>query len=75
MMKEFLFVLLVMGLMFSPGPVFAKDGFYMGMDLGIAMAPGMDVTSPLMMILERVCDGFINPNPAADCNPHSLVMA
>ena len=38
-MKKFLFVLLVMGLVFSSGPVLAKDGFYIGGDLGIAVAP------------------------------------
>ena len=29
-MKKFLFVLVVMGLVFSSGPVLAKDGFYIG---------------------------------------------
>ena len=42
-MKNFLFVLLVIGLLLSAGPVLAKDGFYMGMDLGVAVAPEMDV--------------------------------
>ena len=42
-MKNFLFVLLVIGLLLSSGPVLAKDGFYMGMDLGVAVAPEMDV--------------------------------
>ena len=42
-MKKFLFVLLVMGLVLSSGPVWAKDGFYLGMDLGVAVAPEMDV--------------------------------
>ena len=42
-MKKFLLVLVVMGLMVSSGPVWAKDGFYMGMDLGVAVAPDMDV--------------------------------
>ena len=44
-MRNFLFVLLVMGLALSSGPVWAKDGLYIGMDLGIAVAPGMDVNS------------------------------
>ena len=44
-MKKFLFVLVVIGLVFTSGPVWAKDGFYMGMDLGIAIAPDMDVTT------------------------------
>ena len=42
-MKKFLFVLLVMGLVLSSGPVLAKDGFYLGMDLGVAVAPDMNV--------------------------------
>ena len=42
-MKKFLFVLVFMGLVFSSGPVLAKDGLYMGMDLGVAVAPDMDV--------------------------------
>ncbi len=42
-MKKFLFVLLVMGLAFSSGQVLAKDGFYLGMDVGVAVAPDMDV--------------------------------
>ncbi len=42
-MKNFLFVLLIIGLLLSSGPVLAKDGFYMGMDLGVAVAPDMDV--------------------------------
>ena len=32
-----------MGLVFSSGPVLAKDGFYIGGELGIAVAPGMDI--------------------------------
>ena len=42
-MKKFLFVLVVLGLVFSYGPVMAKDGVYIGMDLGVAVAPDMDV--------------------------------
>ena len=33
-MKKISFVLVVMGLVFSSGPVLAKDGLYVGMDLG-----------------------------------------
>ena len=33
-MKKFLFVLSVMALVLSSGPVWAKDGFYLGMDCG-----------------------------------------
>ena len=42
-MKKFLFVLSVMALVLSSGPVLAKDGFYLGMDVGVAVAPDMDV--------------------------------
>ena len=42
-MKKFLLVLMVMGLVFPSGTVLAKDGFYMGMDVGVAVAPEMDV--------------------------------
>ena len=42
-MKKFLFVLSVMALVLSSGPVWAKDGFYLGMDVGVAVAPDMDV--------------------------------
>ena len=65
-MKKILFVLVVMGLVVSSGPVLAKDGFYIGMDLGIAVAPGVDTTSS-DDDTRTVCDGFINPNPPADC--------
>ena len=42
-MQKILLVLLVIALVVSSGPVLAKDGFYMGMDLGVAVAPDMDV--------------------------------
>ena len=42
-MKNILLMLTVMALMFSTNPVLAKDGLYMGMDLGVAVAPDMDV--------------------------------
>ncbi len=64
-MKKILFV--VMGLIISSGPVLAKDGFYMGMDLGVAVAPGMDMTSSDNDV-PTTCDGFINPNPASTCD-------
>ena len=74
-MKKFLFVLLVMGLVLSSGPVLAKDGFYLGMDLGIAMAPGLDVNSSDTDVGTK-CDGFINNDGSGgylvtpeDCNP------
>ena len=45
MRKKFLLALMVMALTVSSDPVWAKDGFYMGMDLGVAIAPDMDVTT------------------------------
>ena len=71
-MKKFLFVLVVMGLVLSSGHVWAKDGFYLGMDLGVAVAPEMDVknggtddwsseTGPDGTSLGSRCDLTINP--------------
>ena len=42
-MKKLLLVLMVSALVISSGPVLAQDGWYMGMELGVAVAPGMDV--------------------------------
>ena len=42
-MKKILFVLLVTAFVVSSGQVLAKDGLYMGMDLGVAVAPDMDI--------------------------------
>ena len=69
-MKNFLFVLLVMGLVLSSGPVWAKDGFYMGMDLGVAVAPDMDVqtgglddwSTDETVFSGARCDATINPD-------------
>ena len=58
-MKKFLFVLMVMGLMFSSGPVLAKDGFYIGGDLGVAVAPEIGMEAWDNDVSTR-CDGFIN---------------
>lgn len=58
-MRKNLFVLVVMGLMFSSGQVFAKDGFYIGGDLGIALAPEMGVEAWDNDVATQ-CDGFIN---------------
>ncbi len=60
-MKKFLFVLLVMGLVFSSGQVWAKDGFYIGGELGIAVAPGMDIEAWDTDVATQ-CDKFINNN-------------
>ncbi len=76
-MRNFLFVLLALGLVFSSGQVWAKDGLYIGMDLGIAVAPGMDVSSSDSDV-GTTCDGFINNNGSggylvtpteSNCNP------
>ena len=60
-MKHSLLVLIVMGLIVSSGQVWAKGGFYMGMDLGLAVAPGLDVD-----IMDNdfgtKCDKIINPD-------------
>ena len=67
-MKKILFVLLGLGLVLSSGPVLAKDGFYMGMDLGIAVAPEMDVQTGGLDDWSSAddttveCDVTINPN-------------
>jgi opacity protein-like surface antigen len=68
-MKKVLFVLLVV-LVLSSGPVWAKDGFYMGMDLGVAVAPEMDVqtggiddwATEASAIPGTRCDKTINPD-------------
>ena len=74
-MKKILFAMVVIGLVFSSGPVMAKDGFYVGMDLGVAVAPGLDVNSSDNDV-GTPCDGFINNDGSGgylvipeDCNP------
>ena len=64
-MKKFLFVLVVMGLVFSSGPVWAKDGFYIGGDLGIAVAPEMGVTA-WDTDVGTTCDKWINNDGSGD---------
>ena len=64
-MKKFLFVLVVMGLVFSSGPVWAKDGFYIGGELGIAVAPGLDVEAWDTDVATQ-CDKFINDDGSGD---------
>ena len=66
-MKKILFVLLVTGLVFSSGPVLAKDGLYLGMDLGVAVAPDMDVQTGGLddwstTGADTKCDATINPD-------------
>ena len=69
-MKKILFVLMGMALMVSSGSVWAKDGFYLGMDLGVAVAPEMDVQTgglddwadPDIGQSGTRCDKTINPD-------------
>ncbi len=65
MMKNPLLALMVPALLFSSGQIWAKNGFYMGMDLGIAVAPGMDVESWDNDVATQ-CDGFINNDGAGN---------
>ena len=71
-MKKFLFVLVAMALVVSSGPVWAKDGFYLGMDLGIAVAPGMGINGMDTDTASTRCDGHIDPSMsevrAGDCD-------
>ena len=59
-MKKILFVLLILGLVLSSGPVFAKDGFYIGGELGLAVAPEMDLKGN-DNDYDSPCDRHINP--------------
>lgn len=65
-MKQILVVLVVMGLVFASGPVWAKDGWYLGMDVGITVAPGMAVNGSDNDQGAR-CDQAYNPNLRATC--------
>ena len=56
-----------MGLTFSTGQVWAKDGFYLGMDVGVAVAPEMDVQTGGLddwstTGADTRCDATINPD-------------
>ena len=62
-MKKILFVLVVTGLLISSGPVLAKDGFYIGGDLGIAVAPSMDLIGSDDDV-GTPSDGFVNSDAA-----------
>lgn len=50
-----------MVLLAFPGQVVAKDGWYMGMDLGVAIVPSMDVTGR-DNDLGTVGDRIVNPD-------------
>ncbi len=53
---------LLVGVVFllAPGQVLAGDGVYLGMDLGVSLAPGPD-TATLDNDYPTICDEFINP--------------
>ena len=42
-MRKFIVMVVVLGLTVGSGLAWAKDGMYLGMDLGVAVAPDMDV--------------------------------
>ncbi len=60
-MRKFLLVSLMTALVVFSGQAWAKDGWYMGMDLGVAIAPGLDV-SARDNDYGTVCDKIINPD-------------
>ncbi len=63
MRQRFLLLLVVMTFFIFPAQTWAKDGFYMGMDLGVAIAPGMDVDGMDNDVSSSRCDGHINRAP------------
>ncbi len=65
-MKKILLVFVVTALVISSGQVLAKNRFYMGMDLAIAVAPGMEVNAS-DNDQGAACDRAHNPNPRSTC--------
>jgi len=65
-MKKSLLGFMVTALLVSSGPVLAKDGFYMGMDLGITIAPGMEVNGS-DNDQGAACDQAYNSNLRSTC--------
>ena len=61
MYERWVGVLVGVVFVFVPGHVLAKDGWYMGMDLGVAIAPEMDTASS-DNDYPTACDQFIDPN-------------
>lgn len=66
-MKKTLFMLLVTAFVVFSGQVLAKDGLYMGMDLGVAVAPDMDIKTGGLDDWSTDgngtrCDATINPD-------------
>ena len=77
MRQKGLLFLVVLVLVALPGQALAKDGLYVGMDLGVAVAPDMKVASSDNDV-GTTCDKFINNDgagaylvepKAGDCNP------
>lgn len=66
-MRKFLSVLIGMG-MLCAGPAWAKDGLYLGMDVGVAVAPDLDIKTgglddwSASDTSATRCDVTINPN-------------
>ena len=58
--KIFLLVPMAAALAVSSGPAWAKNGWYMGMDLGVAMAPSMDMDGT-DNDYDTPCDKHVNP--------------
>ena len=73
--SKVILLLCVMTFLTFPAQALAKDGWYMGMDLGFTMAPEMDVAGRDNDV-GTLCDKFINPdafNPkASTSNPDPL---
>ena len=69
--------LVIIGLVVASGPVLARDGFYIGGDLGIAVAPEMNIES-WDTDVGTPCDRFINDDgtgnyavpPGSDCTQY-----
>ena len=70
-MKKLLLVPMVSALVISSSPVLAQNGWHMGMELGVAVAPGMDVktgglddwvSSAIAAHSAIRCDKTINPD-------------
>ena len=59
-MKKILFVLVMLILIVPPSQVLAKDGFYIGGELGLAVAPEMDLKGN-DNDYGTLCDKHINP--------------
>ena len=65
-------VLVCLALLMFPGQALAADGWYMGMDLGFAMAPGIEIAGTDDDV-STTCDGFVLEGDSSwnrtGCNP------